>query len=120
MAAASRWRSNVGSPCDHDPLVLAGRYAEFMPPPKSAATGTIRAGLIELLNDPGITETAPACASYISARRSRHSSSTCAPRSPNRDHGAAILREYEVGAFTRRSTSTPIPKVLIDPDPVLP
>jgi hypothetical protein len=41
------------------PRILAESYAEFMKlPPKSAAMETIRAGLVELLNDPGITDRA--------------------------------------------------------------
>ena len=33
-------------------------YAGFMPPPKSVAMEIIRAGLVELVNDPGITDRA--------------------------------------------------------------
>jgi hypothetical protein len=41
------------------PHVLAESYAGFMhPPPKPAAMETIRAGLAELLIDPGITDRA--------------------------------------------------------------
>jgi hypothetical protein len=89
------------------------------PPPKSAAMKTI-AGLVELLNDPGITDRARLGSWNISTRRSKYSSSTCAPGSQSRDHGAAIRQGYEVGCLTHRSTLTPIPKVLIYPDLVPP
>jgi hypothetical protein len=49
--------------------------------------------------------TAPACASWNNlAKRSKASSSTCAPGSRNRDHGAAIHRGYEVPPFGSRVT----------------
>ena len=53
----SRGPSNAGASIT-PPRTFAGSYAEFMKPPPKSAMETIRAGLVELLNDPGITDRA--------------------------------------------------------------
>jgi hypothetical protein len=69
------------------------------PPSKSAAMETIRAGFIELLNDPGVTDRARLRQLEQLSEEVEGFIFEFPPSSQNRDHGAAIHHGYEFGAL---------------------